>query len=62
MCLHALFLQAQSHIFKNCDMLLKSVDILKNKVAIVPAAGNILSVLLFRQSTRFLTIKHYQAQ
>ena len=24
----------------------------------VPAAGNILSVLLFRQSTRFLTFKH----
>ena len=30
----------------------------KNEVAIVPAAGNILSVLLFRQSTRFLTIKY----
>ena len=28
------------------------------EVAIVPAAVNILSVLLFRQSTRLLTIKH----
>ena len=28
------------------------------EVSIVPAAGNILSVLLFWQSTRFLTIKH----